>query len=176
MIGQNSFRADFIFPNRVFPSRAVLSVLESRVSKRILDGESNLVCNLAKETDISLTEGIVSEPAENQEANARFRLIKGKQQTDFKPSAPRSERLGIEPRGEGLWSVRGFMVRNAVPEAIPRSNKPTLRGRTFASGKSRRKVAAACFPHPGATSRVVALHHAPDALRDGTQEIAELQI
>jgi len=55
--------------NRVFPSRAALSVHESRVGKRILDGESNLLCDLGKETDIRLTERIVSESGENQGAD-----------------------------------------------------------------------------------------------------------
>ena len=56
--GTNSRRSDFD---------------ESRLAEEFdpkFDGESKLVCNLAKETDISLTEGIVSEPAENQDANS----------------------------------------------------------------------------------------------------------
>src|SRR5260370_18539234 len=63
------FRADFIFQIEFFLRELLFQFPNLAVGKRILDGECNLFCNLAKQTDISLTEGIVSEPTENQDAN-----------------------------------------------------------------------------------------------------------
>src|SRR5258708_17598210 len=69
-LGKIHFRADFIFQIEFFLRALLFHFPNLTVCKRILDGESNLVCNLAKETNIRLTEGIVSEPAENQDANS----------------------------------------------------------------------------------------------------------
>src|SRR4029077_21197622 len=64
------FRADFVFQIEFFLRELLFQFPNLAVGKCVLDGESKLVCNLAKETDISLTEGIVAEPAENQDANS----------------------------------------------------------------------------------------------------------
>src|SRR6266481_3610009 len=63
------FRADFIFQIEFFLRELLFQFSNLAVGKRILNGESNLVCNLAKENDIGLTEGIVSESRKNQGAN-----------------------------------------------------------------------------------------------------------
>src|SRR5258707_10407201 len=63
------FRADFIFQIEFFLRELLFQFPILAVGKRILEGESNLVCNLAKEIDIGLTERIVSEPGKNQGAN-----------------------------------------------------------------------------------------------------------
>src|SRR5229473_4960624 len=68
-LGKIHFRADFIFQIQLFFGELLFKLPNLAVGKRILDGESNLVRNLAEETDISLTERIVSEPAEHQGAN-----------------------------------------------------------------------------------------------------------
>src|SRR5260370_18379994 len=68
-LGEIHFRADFIFQIEFFLRELLFQSPNLAVRKRILDGQSNLVCNLAKETDIGLTERIVPEPAENQDAN-----------------------------------------------------------------------------------------------------------
>src|SRR6266478_5029403 len=69
-LGKIHFRADFIFQIEFFLRELLFQSPNLAVRKRILDGQSNLVCNLAKETDIGLTERIVPEPAENQDANS----------------------------------------------------------------------------------------------------------
>src|SRR6266436_622988 len=68
-LGKIHFRADFIFQIQLLFGELLFQFPNLAVGKRILDGESNLVCNLGKETDIGLTEGIVPESAENQDAN-----------------------------------------------------------------------------------------------------------
>jgi hypothetical protein len=54
------FRADFVFQIEFFLRELLFQFPNLAVGKRILDGEGKLVCNLAKESDISLTERIVS--------------------------------------------------------------------------------------------------------------------
>ncbi len=76
-LGKIHFRADFIFQIEFFLRELLFQFPNLAVGKCILDGESNLVCNLAKETDISLTEGIVPEPAENQDANSAIPADQG---------------------------------------------------------------------------------------------------
>src|ERR1700730_16318386 len=63
------FRADFIFQIEFFLRELLFQFPNLAVGKGVLDGESNLVCNLGKKTDIGLTKGIVSESGENQGAN-----------------------------------------------------------------------------------------------------------
>src|SRR5689334_17016205 len=71
------FRADFVFQIEFFLRELLFQFPNLAVGKRILDGESKLVCNLSKETDITLTEGIVSETAENQDANSAIPADQG---------------------------------------------------------------------------------------------------
>src|SRR5260370_7280057 len=80
------FRADFVFQIEFFLRELLFQFPNLAVSKRVLDGESNLVCNLTKETDIRLTEGIVSEPAQNQAANRALPPDQAQTPSDLPPS------------------------------------------------------------------------------------------
>jgi len=69
MIEQNSFPCGFHLPIELFLRELLFQFPNLAVGKRILDGESNLVRNLAKESDIGLTERVISESGKNQRAN-----------------------------------------------------------------------------------------------------------
>src|SRR3984885_14344103 len=63
------FRAEFILQIKFFLRELLFQFPNLTVGNRILDGESNLVCDLGKKIDVDLTEGIVSETGENQGPN-----------------------------------------------------------------------------------------------------------
>src|ERR1700751_3856896 len=95
------FRAEFIFQIEFFLRELLFQFSNLTVGNRILDSESNLVCDLGKEIDVGLTEGIASEPAENQDA---YRAIPADQRQ--KAEGPQTFTNGdlndrvIEPTGE----------------------------------------------------------------------------
>src|SRR5258708_33908260 len=85
-LGKIHFRADFILQTQFFLRELLFQFPNLSVDQRIFDRESNLVCNLAKEGDIGLTESIVPESAKNQDANRAIPAIHRKKQKGFKPS------------------------------------------------------------------------------------------
>src|SRR5260370_21517457 len=101
-LGKIHFRADFIFQIQLLLGELVFQFPNLAVGERILDGESNLVCNLAKETDICLTERIVSESAENQGANRAIPADQRKKAEGLQTLTNRGLNDGvIQPTGEG---------------------------------------------------------------------------
>src|ERR1700730_10934801 len=103
------FRADFVFQIELFLRELLFEFPNLAVGKCILDRECKLVCNLAEETDISLTKGIVSEPAENQDANSAIPADQ-RQTADRLQAFPHRDLSdwGIEPAGEGALERQRF--------------------------------------------------------------------
>src|SRR5580692_8427745 len=173
------FRSEFIFQIEFFLRKLLFQFPNLAVRKRILDGESNLVCDLRKETDIALTEGVVSEPRDNQRAN---RAISADQ---------RQKAEGLQTFTNGDLNDR--VIDPTSERALERQNFHSSKCR--AGGRSFDRIEQVFLQEPFSVRKVnrvesqlfvfrirerqacvVALHHAPDILRNGTQQIAELQI
>src|SRR6266852_905032 len=168
------FRADFIFQIEFFLRELLFQFPNLAVGKRILDGESNLVCNLAKETDIGLTERIVPESGENQSANRAIPADQRKKAEGLQTLTNRGlNDWVIEPAGEGALERQRFHGSKcrAGGRSLDRIDQVFLQ-ETFALRKVNRvKSQLPVFRIRERQACVVALHHAPNILRDGTQQI-----
>src|SRR3984957_20388106 len=172
-------RAEFIFQIEFFLRKLLFQLPNLTVSNRILDSESNLVCDLGKEIDVDLTEGIVSETGENQGPN---RAIPADQRQKAEGSqtftnGALNDRV-VEPTGEGTLerqSLHGSKCR-AGGRPFDRVEQVFSQEPFSVRKVDRIKSQLFVFRVRERQACVVALHHAPDVLRNGAQQVAELQI
>src|SRR6266404_492026 len=173
------FRADFIFQIEFFLRELLFQFPNLAVGERILGGESNLVCNLAKEPDIGLTERIVSEPGENQGANRAIPADQRQKTEGLQTFANRGLNDWVmEPTGEGALEGQGLhrSKYRAGRRSLDRINQVFLQEPFSLRKVNRVKSQLLVVRVRERQAGVVALHHAADVLRDGPQQITELQV
>src|SRR5713226_5912419 len=147
------------------------------IVQSILYADGYLSCYLCKESDVSLTEGILLPSAKSQKAKKAIPADKRHETTGLK--ALRDSRFILQTQLNYVRSIAypGLASAEDITTKRPLHRTVILSNESFALRKIERE---GLHPVPVQVRKEdahqIALHDAADACRDGPQEIAKLQI